>query len=321
VVFTGGGIGDTLYHIGHFQGIAAQSQDRRIAIACKKGREIGELLAGGKAAFVSDVIALATDQTRSGKVSIMRVARAFRACRFDTIFCLHDSLSVALAARLAGIPRRIGYAVNGRRGLHCYTYRLSVPKDTPFPHWMSKANRLLRSLDVPFDTAAARLVPSPGALAETSRVPAGAMLIALGVNASIPARQWGGARFAELAARLAALRPEAWFLLYGASDTAEVADRIRADSGVSADRLVDLTRVGCPLHVSHAFLSRCMLYVGNDSSGANLAVMTGIPAVTLFGPNPPLAYSPLIRPVLSRDASMDGISVEAVLDGCLPLLG
>ncbi len=42
-----------------------------------------------------------------------------------------------------------------------------------------------------------------------------------------------------------------------------------------------------------AFLSRCALFVGNDSGVTHLAGLLGVPTVALFGPTDPAIWAPL----------------------------
>ena len=91
-----------------------------------------------------------------------------------------------------------------------------------------------------------------------------------------------------------------------------------------------------PLGVLLAGLSRCSVFVGNDSGPAHLAAAVGAPAVVLFGPTDPGEWAPLGKSVTfvrgerqlldgpaanwSVDARrMESISVDAVSEAALRL--
>ena len=314
-VFVGGGIGDALFHIGHFIGIAAGAEGGRITVLCKKGIELGELFAGS--GFVSGVVGMADDQGHSGHVGLRRAVGVFRG-RFDTVFFFHRSTTVTWAARIAGVPNRYGFATR-RSPWSPFSRCVVVPARTPYPEMQSKGNLLLAGLGISFDLAAARLVPHGDALAAADALLGPGPIVAIGLNASTPDKQWGGERFGALIAALAR-QSDARFLLYGGPDVAPVAAATIAASGLPQGRFIDICSHPRPLALSHALLSRCVFYVGNDSHGLNLAAHCGIAAIGLFGVTPPLTYSPLIVPLTAPGGGdprgMAAITVEQVAQAC-----
>lgn len=290
VAFVGGGIGDVIMHSAHFQAIAAESLDGKVAIACPRSAPIIDLYSGS--AFVSQVIGIADERQGDSRIRVAPAIAKLRAGHFDSFVCLKSNPRMNFAAFRAGIPKRFGYTrAHDPRALFLTT-RLSVPKVTPHPLHMSKADMLLTHMGLKFDHAAARLHPNAAALAQAKQLIAGHRAIAIGVNASVPQRQWG-ARFIPLVQRLAAAL-DTKFVLFGGRDVQVVAAGIRSQSGLPADQFIDLPQMGASLALSHAALSQCLLYVGNDSAGLNLAVFSGLPAIGFFTLAPPLTYSPLI---------------------------
>ena len=95
---------------------------------------------------------------------------------------------------------------------------------------------------------------------------------------------------------------------------AEVAADIRMNAGLPETTFIDLPALKASLALSHAVLSQCLLYVGNDSSGLNLAVFSGIPAIGFFTKAPPLTYSPQIIPLRPDPpgSGVEGVTVERV---------
>jgi ADP-heptose:LPS heptosyltransferase len=97
-------------------------------------------------------------------------------------------------------------------------------------------------------------------------------------------KRWPASHFAAL---IRALRADvAPVLIAGPQDEAIVM-QIVAEVGAMAT-VRDLSVAGLA-----AFLSRCGLYIGNDSGVTHLAGMLGLPTIALFGPTDPALWSPL----------------------------
>jgi ADP-heptose:LPS heptosyltransferase len=81
---------------------------------------------------------------------------------------------------------------------------------------------------------------------------------------------------------------------------------------------------GLDLPVLAGALSRCRLYVGNDSGVTHLAAACGCPTVVLCGVTDQRVWLPrgcTVRAITSRNARMDGIATEDVLRECRMILG
>lgn len=127
------------------------------------------------------------------------------------------------------------------------------------------------------------------------------------------AKNWPRARFRALVDRLSPARP--FLLVRGPADAAACGDLEEDPRAVLADEL--------PVRVLGSVLSRVALYVGNDSGVSHLAAAFGAPTVTLFGPTDARTWRPLgarASAVSSADATMDGLSLEAVTAAAQQLL-
>jgi hypothetical protein len=102
---------------------------------------------------------------------------------------------------------------------------------------------------------------------------------------------WPEDRFAALTFRLR--RKGLRSLLVGGKPTLARAGRIPVDS---APGTLDASGRS-PFGVLPAGLSRCSVFVGNDSGPAHLAAVVGAPAVVLFGPTDPGEWAPLGKSV------------------------
>lgn len=299
LAFVGGGIGDVVMHAGHLEGIAAQSDGGVVVVGCRYAGPVGEIFAGST--FVSEVISL---EDEASKFRFRTVRERLSPHGFKSIFMLKSQAQVSLAARLSGIRR---YQHRGR-----YDPRSLLEGPYAPPIHMSKTDALFRRLHIPFDSAACRLRPTGEAAAFAGQHMGERPFVAIGLNSSAPVRQWGD-HFIGLVRRLAERFPVN-FLLYGGPDVRELSQRVVLGAGLPASRLIDIPAEGYRIGVSHALLARCLLYVGNDSSGLNLAALCGMPTVGLFSETPPFTWSPVFIPVEPDPpgSGIAGIRPEAV---------
>ena len=146
-------------------------------------------------------------------------------------------------------------------------------------HELDRLRHVARFVGLDPAAVSPRLAP---ALLEPSELPAGlagtsAPLAALGIGAAQRRRWWPVERFAALAASLAdrGLRP----VLLGSPEEAPLARALGELAGPRAG-VVDL--VGrLPLADTARLLTRCALYVGNDSGIGHVAAAAGAATVTI----------------------------------------
>jgi ADP-heptose:LPS heptosyltransferase len=111
-----------------------------------------------------------------------------------------------------------------------------------------------------------------------------AWVVAIHPGSGSPAKNWPAERFAALATQLQRERRARIVLLSGPAD--EIA-------GASMRRVQDAILLQePPLALLAAILSRCRLYVGNDSGVSHLAAAVGVPTVAIFGPTDPEVWAP-----------------------------
>jgi heptosyltransferase-2 len=197
--------------------------------------------------------------------------RALRAERFESAILLQNAFEAALVARLAGIPRRIGYNRDGRGWL--LTDALAVP----LPGEIARHERfyyleLLRRaglIERLPECAAIRLTGWETEPGETIGISPGA--------AYGNAKRWLPERFAEAALRLGG----AVTIFGSAAERAlceTVAERIRAGGGTARNLAGETT-----LAEFIAQAAACRLFLTNDSGAMHIASALGVPTVTVFG--------------------------------------
>lgn len=226
-----------------------------------------------------------------------RLAGELRRQRFDTALLLQNAFDAAWLVWRSGIPERIGYARDGRSLL--LSKAIPVPKSGEIPaHEQFYYLELLRRagwLDeiTAESSISLKVCPDSKENAERALLTAGArpgaLRIAVGPGASYgSAKCWPPDRFAEVADRLSA-RFDADVILFGTSAEASVSSTIAAAMRRPPIDLTGKTNIaGLP-----ALLSRCHLFIGNDSGAMHVAAAAGLPVVAVFGPTDPGGTAPV----------------------------
>ncbi|MCA9287709.1 MAG: lipopolysaccharide heptosyltransferase II [Phycisphaerales bacterium] len=231
-------------------------------------------------------------------------AAKVRARRYHGAILLKNSFSSALAMRLAGIPRRTGYARDARSML--LTDALEPPllsdgnwaivpavdyylrlmrhaidadpdhKHTPPSHARPAPTRLELAVTPDATVAGAEVLARAGVdpLADTP-------LAILNPGGNNPTKRWPIDRFAAVADYLSEERGLT-VLINGSPAEADLADRVARDC--RTDRVHNLARAGISLTALKAIVARCRVMVTNDTGPRHIAVALGVPVVTLFGP-------------------------------------
>jgi lipopolysaccharide heptosyltransferase II len=225
------------------------------------------------------------------------LAHELRARKFDAALLLQNAFQAAWAVWREGIPERIGYARDGRSLL--LTKAVPVPKPGEIPlHEQYYYLELLRRagwLDALPNESFIRLnVPEENRQrAAVYLLSAGANLgnlrIAIGAGASYgSAKCWPPDRFAEMANKFQT-QFGADVILFGTSAEAPVSSAIAA---AMRRPPIDLTGKTSIADLP-ALLSKCNLFIGNDSGAMHVAAAVGLPVVAVFGPTDPFGTSPV----------------------------
>jgi heptosyltransferase-2 len=226
-----------------------------------------------------------------------RFVEELRAQKFDVALLLQNAFGAAWLAWRAGIPERIGYSRDGRSLL--LTKRIAVPKRGEIPlHEQFYYLELLRRAGwidslpagsfVGLNVSAVKceraegMLQSAGARARVTR-------LAIGAGASYgSAKCWPPERFAEFVNRFR-LHSDADVILFGTVAERPVSDAITAGIKGPTISLMGATAIAdLP-----ALLSRCQLFVGNDSGAMHVAAAVGLPVVAIFGPTDPQGTAPI----------------------------
>jgi heptosyltransferase-2 len=308
------GIGDMIWHLPHIRAIAAHVGEPVTLIA--KPRSAADQIFSAEPA-VSDVFWLDRNPTgrdgqHDGGAGFFRVVTALRARRFDVVYLLHHSKTIALLTMLAGIPARYGYGY-GLQG--CLLNRPpSLPAEIMREHPFDQATAWLKAARIPM-AEVEPILPVSDTMIETIRARLGLVKaqVAIGIGSSEPYKQWGAARFAALADALASSGTR-HLVLVGGTAEASLAEEIRSLAHTTAITAA----IGWNLSEIAALFALSEFYVGNDTGVMNMAAAVGIRTYALFGAVPPFHHSSHIVAIVppggvSKSSGMAHLSVERVL--------
>ncbi len=238
----------------------------------------------------------------AGPAGTWRLAREWAELGAEAALLLPPSLRAAVAARLAGVPRRIGFRGEGRSCL------LTDPVPRPprgSLHYTAEQLRLwgVWAAALPGDPPAALPLTPPWLPAIETWRPAAAWRDGppwwvLGVGATYGgAKVWPAARAAELTAALVAEGRRV--VLLGDAAARGQAAAIRGLAGVPGGRGVWRGRPGVAdltgattLREAVALINGAETFVGNDSGLMHVAAAAGTPTVGLFGSSNPAWTGP-----------------------------
>ena len=286
-------VGDAIMALPALRAIRARFPEAHIATVARP--YVADLYRGQN--ICNELISYDPKALHSGLQGRERLARELRSQKFDTALLLQNAFDAAWLAWRAAIPQRIGYARDGRSLL--LTKAVPVPKPGEIPaHEQFYYLELLRRIgwldalpenadvSIHFDEAnrqhAEQFLQSAGARPNALR-------IAIGAGASYgSAKCWPPDRFAAFVNRFRS-HTDADVILFGTPAEQTVSDAIAAGITGSSISLVGKT----PIADLPGFLSRCQLFVGNDSGAMHVAAAVGLPVVAIFGPTDPYGTAPI----------------------------
>ena len=312
------GIGDMIWHLPHIRALA-QAMGRHVTLITRPRSLAGQLV--GADDGIADIFWLERDQwaasgRHQGNAGFARLVADLRVRRFDAAVFLTRSRNLALAAALAGIPRRYGYGMGLQRLL---LRGPRLPRGVHSGHPFEQAGAWLAAVGVPCPEPHPRLLIQPAARAAVRAQPGllPGRFGVLGIAGSDAWKKWPVPSFARLATSLLAQGWPALVLVGGPAEQPD-AEAIRAClDPASAARVIPV--LGRDLREVAALLHDAAFYVGNDTAALNIAAAVGTRAYGLFGATPVLRHSPNIIPIVPSGSSSHGdgmarISVDAVLN-------
>lgn len=273
----------------------------------------------------------------SGKWTLAGVLRRHR---FDLAILFQNAFEAALISFLAGIPRRFGYATDGRSLF--LTDPVAVPPRNGQRHQVEYYWDLLKPFGSHGAAPAPRLFITPEESASMATRLADAGIgqtdLVIGVNPGSTyghAKRWLPDRYAEVVNRLlkdmqAQAGAGVGVAILGAKGEEQL--------GQAIAKQIKTRTVVCSGHTTvrelMALVKRCQLFLTNDTGPMHVAAAFNVPLVAVFGPTDWQATSPygveakLVRqpvscsPCLLRECPIDhrcmsGVTVDQVYGATL----
>jgi len=286
-------VGDAILALPALRAVRARCSDAQISIVAKP--YVVDLYRGQ--GICDELIPYDSKGIHQGWQGRESLASELRFKKFDVALLLQNAFDAAWLAWRAGIPKRIGYARDGRSLL--LTDAIAVPKIGEIAahekfYYLELLKRAGWLEDYEDEKQIRLLVPDAQKhRAMQQLVEAGsrpdATRIAVGAGASYgSAKCWPPDRFAQ-ALNDFALRIDADIVLFGTPQESAVSAAITKDLQRSPVDLVGKTSIA----ELPALLSQCQVFLGNDSGAMHVAAAVGLPVVAVFGPTDPEGTAPV----------------------------
>ncbi|MEQ1763484.1 MAG: lipopolysaccharide heptosyltransferase II [Pyrinomonadaceae bacterium] len=243
--------------------------------------------------FIDEIIPI---DGRGSIRSVIDQSRILREKNFDLAVFFPNSFESALVARLAHIPKRLGYSTEQRGFL--LTDKLAVP---PWKHEVHESKYYLNLVE---SLSSDGVSADPGypdlhvsdkrrSNARTDLFEAGVRegrkVVGIGAGSTNSlAKRWRATNFARVADKLS-IEQDADVILLGNENEADVS---RSVLDASHEKHIDLTGQ-TDLATAIAILSVLDLFISNDMGLAHIAAAAGTPTIVIFGPTDENTTRPL----------------------------
>lgn len=215
-------------------------------------------------------------------IELARTIARLRAESFDLAFSARADLREHFILWLLKVRRRVGYSFGGGG----YFLTDIVTPNPERPHFSDRWLRLLEYLGGPvlLRQPFLQLKEEDSQFADQylaeRGIRKGEFLVGVHAGARSAVRQWGKANFDRVAERLLERFPIRilWF--------EDPNEKLCPEDP-------SLVHVSLPLRQFMAVLSKCRLFICNDSGPMHIATAVGVPVVAVFGPTEPTWFGPL----------------------------
>jgi heptosyltransferase-2 len=277
-----------------------------------------------------------SEEKPQGLSAWTHIMKQLRARKFDLALLLPNSFESALMMFLGRIPKRVGYATDGRRWMLTNCIKPGNKQQHQVHYYLDLVKVLSASVTRPSIEIEATAEERSMArrLLATEGIPARAGFLVLNPGAAYgSAKRWHEDRFASVADELA--RDFGMHVvLIGSKNEQPIAEQIRRSIGARSAVLTGKTTLETLIGV----LAESSLMITNDSGPMHIAAALGVPTVAVFGSTDDRVtapYGPRTRvvkhavdcsPCLLRECPIDHrcmnrVSVEDVCRAARELIG
>jgi heptosyltransferase II len=322
------------------RGLRRLFPDAQIALLVKPA--VADLFAGYPA--LTRVLTYDTKGRHAGLFGKWALAGQLRRQHFDLAVLFQNAFEAAFLTFLAGVPRRYGYATDGRSLL--LSDPVAAPDRRTLVHQVRYYWDLLKPLGIMGDPSAPELVVFPEEeQAMARRFAQGGLTptdVIVGINPGSTygqAKRWLPERFAEVTERLCRTIRESRgqqvsVVIFGAKGEERLGQEIAARLSSRSLVLSGATTI----RELMAAVKRCAVLLTNDTGPMHIASAFQVPVVGIFGPTDWRTTSPfgsahtIVRqpvdcaPCLLRDCPIDhrcmtGVTVDQVQEAAVRQLG
>ncbi len=242
---------------------------------------------------IDDVILFKSPGSHSGIAGKLRLAKELNARRFDAAILLQNAIEAAIITRLAGIPVRCGYNSDARGLL--LTHSVQRTEGIRKVHQIQYYLEMVKSLGCLSAEAKVHLHPGneyqilSEKIFREHAISRERLIIGIAPGATYgSAKRWFPERFAAVSDMLIK-DLSAQVVLFGSHEDRQVTDLIEQFAHQPLINLAGKTN----LKEAIAVISRCALFISNDSGLMHVAGALNIPTVAIFGSTNPVTTSPV----------------------------
>ncbi len=241
--------------------------------------------------FIDEIIPI---EGRGSVRSVIDQSRVLRAMNFDLAILFPNSFESALVARLARIPKRVGYSTEQRGFL--ITDPLEVPswknqlhESKYYLHLIDTLGSASESNDQLELTVSTERRSEARTKLVDSGVRDGRKIVGIGAGSTNSlAKRWPAENFSRLA-DLLTVEQDADVILLGSETESDVS---RSVLEASKEKHIDLTGQ-TDLAMATGILSELDLFISNDMGLAHIAAAVGTSTIVVFGPTNEVTTRPL----------------------------
>ena len=282
-------VGDVIFSIPVFK--ALRSYYPQAKICCLAVPRVKAILES--CSFVDEIIIYDEKGRHFTPWGKWNIITQLRQRKFDLAFFLHGSWTRALLVSLAGIPQRVGYATNGRKGLLTHIVPSLSEKIHRSDHYLG----VIESYGIPVSDRQYELAVSPEAHAQVESllraegVGPQDYLIVVNTGGNWDLKRWPKENFAALIQQLMNVHnngSKVKVVIPGSRDDINLAQEIAACSQSHPIILAGKTNLQQLL----ALMQRANLVISADSGPLHIARSVGATTIGLFGPTRPEITGP-----------------------------
>ena len=296
------GMGDMIIYLPYIHAISKKFK-KSVSLLVKDNSRAKELLENDP--HINEIIALRKEMDGIG--GILKLRDEIKKRNFDKVFIFNSSLRYNLVARSTGIKSIYQYPLFRSKDNLVHSAKIFTESITG-QIVSTEPNLTIKEKNIDFDKNFKH--------------------ICLGVSASGPTKRWDLDNYIKLAEKLNNKINCKFYIAGGESDIDLINKFKNSKIGKNSFSFEKLS-IREALH----YISKCNLYIGNDTGWAHISVALKVKALTLFCDSPILAYGRYsqrmltIEPKGEKDTTThdtqgkDKIAFNEVLDKAFQLLG